>query len=61
MARLSRFVLAAALVSGAACSGTPTAPPPTANTMTPGAGPLFDLTPSEDCRGGFSTANGKAC
>jgi hypothetical protein len=59
MARLSRFVLGAALVFGAACSGTPTAPTPTANTMTSATSPLLDVTP--DCRGGWDVANGKAC
>jgi hypothetical protein len=59
MTRLFRLILGVALLSGAACSGTPTAPAPTPNTMTPEAGALLDETP--DCRGGFSTANGKAC
>jgi hypothetical protein len=61
MARLSRLVLGAALVSGAACSGTPTAPAPAPNTMTSNVGALFDTTPPEDCRGGYSVTNGKAC
>ncbi len=59
MTRLSRLLLGAALVSGAACSGTPTAPAPAANTMTPEAGALLDET--DDCRGGFSVGNGKSC
>jgi hypothetical protein len=59
MIRLSRLVLGAALVSGVACSGTPTAPAPAPNTMAPD-GVLFDETP-EDCRGGWSVQNGKAC
>ena len=61
MTRLSRLMLGAALVLGAACSSTPTAPKPTANTMSPEAGALLDGTPPEDCRGGWSVANGKAC
>jgi hypothetical protein len=60
MTRLSRLVLGAALVSGAACSGTPSAPAPP-NTMAPETGALLDGTPPDECRGGFSTANGKAC
>ena len=60
MTRLSRLVFAAALVTGAACSGTPTAPQPAPNTMTRDAGALFDETPT-DCRSGYSVTNGKAC
>jgi hypothetical protein len=60
MARLSRFVLAAALLSGAACGGTPTAPAPAPNTMAPDAEALLDVTPP-DCRGGWSIQEGKAC
>jgi hypothetical protein len=59
MARLSRLVLAAALLSGAACAGTPTAPAPP-NTMAPDAEALLDTTPP-DCRGGWSVQDGKAC
>jgi hypothetical protein len=61
MIRPSRLILGAALVIGAACGGTPTAPTPAPNTMTPDAGALFDEPPSDDCRGGFSVQNGKAC
>jgi hypothetical protein len=60
MTRLSRLILGAALVSGAACSSTPTAPTPAPNTMTPEVDALFDPVP-DDCRGGFSVQNGKAC
>ena len=56
MARLSRLILGAVLVIAAACGGTPTAP--ATNTMSPNVEPLFD---EGECRGGFSTANGKAC
>jgi hypothetical protein len=60
MTRLSRFVLGAALVSGAACSGTPTEPKPAPNAMTPEVGAL--MTESDTtCRGGFSVGNGKTC
>jgi hypothetical protein len=60
MTRLSRLVLGAALVSGAACSGTPTEPKPAPNTMTPDAGAV--MTESDTtCRGGFSVGNGKTC
>ncbi len=60
MTRLSRLVLGAALVSGAACSGTPTAPKPAPNTMAPDAGAL--MTESDTtCRSGWTTPNGKAC
>jgi hypothetical protein len=55
MTRLSRLVFAAALVAGAGCSGAPTAPTPTPNTMNPEAGALFD------CRAGWDVPNGKAC
>lgn len=61
MTRFSRIIIGAALVSGAACSSTPTAPKPTANTMSPEAGALLDETPPEECRNGWSVANGKAC
>jgi hypothetical protein len=61
MIRLSRLILGAALVTGAACSGTPTEPKPVPNTMAPDAGALLDETPPDDCRGGFSVTNGKAC
>jgi hypothetical protein len=61
MIRPSRLILGAALVIGAACSGTPTAPEPAPNTMTPDAGVLLDEPPSEECRGGFTVTNGKAC
>jgi hypothetical protein len=60
MIRPSRVILGAALVIGAACSGTPTAPKPAPNTMTPEAGALLDETP-EDCRSGWTTPNGKTC
>ncbi len=60
MIRPSRLLVAVALVTGAACSGTPTAPTPAPNTTTPGAGALLDETP-EECRGGFTVTNGKAC
>ena len=59
MTRLSRLILGAALVTGAGCSGTPTAPQPAPNTMAPDVAALLDET--TDCRGGFSVANGKAC
>jgi hypothetical protein len=62
MTRLSRLVLGAALVSATACGGTPTAPAPAPNTMAPDAGALFDGSPpSDDCRGGYSVQDGKAC
>jgi hypothetical protein len=61
MIRPSRLILGAALVIGAACSSTPTAPKPAPNTMSPEAGALLDETPPDDCRGGFSVTNGKAC
>ena len=62
MIRPSRLILGAALVIGAACSGTPTAPKPAPNTMTPDAGALLDETPpADDCRNGYSVTNGKAC
>jgi hypothetical protein len=54
-------MLGAVLVIGVACSGgTPTAPPPAPNTMSPEASALLDETP-EECRGGFTVTNGKAC
>jgi hypothetical protein len=59
MTRLSRLVLGAALLTGAACSGAPTEPTPTRNTMAPDAGALFDEAP--ECRGGFTVPNGKTC
>jgi hypothetical protein len=60
MTRLSRLVLGAALVSGAAaCSGGPTAPAPAPNTLTPQAAPLLDTTPT--CRNGWDVENGRAC
>ena len=61
MVRVSRLILlGAALVSGAACSSGPTAPPPVpSNTLTPQAAPALDLTP--DCRNGWDVANGRAC
>jgi hypothetical protein len=59
MNRLSRLILGAVLVTGAACSGTPTAPTPAPNTMAPGAEALLEET--EECRGGFTVTNGKAC
>jgi hypothetical protein len=49
-------MLGVVLVIAAACGGAPTAP--ATNTMSPNVEPLFD---EGDCRGGFSTANGKAC
>jgi hypothetical protein len=60
MTRLSRLILGAALVSGGACGSAPTAPAPAPNTMTPNTEALFDPVP-DDCRGGYSVTNGKAC
>ncbi len=56
MTRLSRLVLGVALVSGAACSGSSTAPAP--NTTSPGIG---ELTVSGDttCKAGWETPNGR--
>jgi hypothetical protein len=60
MTRLARLIFGAALLSGAACSGGPTAPAPTSrNTLTPQTAPAFDLPP--DCRNGWDVANGRAC
>ena len=54
MTRLFRLVLSVALVSAAACSSGPTAPP-TANKLTPNVEPLMD------CIGGWDVQNGRAC
>lgn len=59
MIRPSRLILGAVLVIGAACSGTPTAPKPVPNTMSPEAGALMNET--SDCRSGWGVANGKTC
>lgn len=62
MTRRSRLVLAAAvLATAAACNAdAPTTPAP--STMSPEAGALLDGTTSDTtCRGGWSTANGRAC
>ena len=60
MNRLVRLILGAALLSGAACSGGPTAPAPApANTLTPPTAPAFDGTPN--CVNGWDVQNGRAC
>jgi hypothetical protein len=60
MTRLSRLILGAALVTGAACSGTPTAPKPAPNTMAPDAGALM-VEGDSTCRSGWGVQNGKSC
>jgi hypothetical protein len=58
MTRFSRLALALALLGLAACSGAPAAPR-APSTMTPHVEAQLDET--DDCRGGWSVQNGKAC